>query len=90
MLFSWDKIKRRFVAEASDLQLDKFDILYDNSRDIGIRIKRPSTGVVVAFFVSQTIRDPEGDTQAWVLTPIPEHVQIYPDLLGAEVVIFND
>jgi hypothetical protein len=89
-LFSWEKEKRRFVAEASDLQLKDFDRIYEDESDIGIRIKRPSTGVIVAWFVAKTIRDGEGDTHAWVLHPIAEHAQQYPKLLGVEVVILND
>lgn len=88
--FTWDAHRRTFSAEASDLQLNQFDRLYDDACDVGLAIGNPDTGRVATFYLAETDTDGEGDIRFWRLLPTAEALRLAPGLRGARVIIFND
>lgn len=86
--FTWDPHARRLSAEASDLQLRRFERLYDDACDIGIAIA--GAAGTLTFYLAETDTDGEGDITFWRLAPTPETLRRKPDLRDLRVIIFND
>lgn len=87
-LFHWDKQRKRFSAEASDIGYTGCSRIYPDACDVGICLKSHRTGKSLWFYLDETIRDPEGDVQAWVFKPSPEAER--DGASGLIVTIFND
>lgn len=79
--------KKTLVGYISDLGgVNIFSRIYDDSCDVGFKVKSEKTGNIVDFsLVSEEKR--EGETICWKFNPIYSN---NPIVNGVEVVIYND
>ena len=77
------------VTELSDLGPQAFDRLYDDACDIGLTV-RTARGNLVSFYLAETKRDAEGETQAYTMHAIPEDVRRFPEAARMMITVLND
>lgn len=79
------------IAEISDMQLRRFECLYDDAADVGLALRNPHNGNVTRWSLLDEIRDPkENELLGWMLTPTPETVHAQPAVKGYQLNIIND
>jgi hypothetical protein len=93
--FSYDAVKKSFVAEMSSLSrlvedVNPFDQIYPDSVDLGFTMISSRTSHQAQFIMSNYERNSEGEFLAWHLVPTKETCQAFPRLRGTTVTIFND
>lgn len=81
--FHWDPDSKTFSEEASTVGFTGSCMLFDDACDVGIHLKSHRTGKIEPFYLSKTVKDSEGDIQAWEFASVKSN-------LGCKVVIFND
>ena len=91
--FSSDKytyvhVDKTFYADVSELNGGKLEIgqVYDDACDVGFFMVSSKTGFRVAFALSNTMADREGEVNAWQFMSVAES----PELRDLKVMIFND
>ncbi len=80
-------------VEASDLGLrpgHAWEQLYDDACDVGIAIQSHRTNEVSRWYLTNTVRDSEGDIVKWVFAPCSETTRQLPTLKGYTLHIIND
>ena len=89
--FTHNVAAKTLVAEISDLQLNKFDQLYDDACDVGFAMKNPRTGNITRWAMADEIRDPrENEVVGWYFVPTPESLAKNPTLRGYCMTLIND
>ena len=69
----------------------QFDLLYEDTIDVGIRMVSTRTNQVATYYVSKTHKDREGDVTHWTLLPIQDGPQRKNmNIMRTKVIIFND
>lgn len=90
-LVSHNKESSTLVVEASDLQLKRFEYLYDDASDVGIELINEKTGNVTRWCLVEEIIDRlEHEVLGWVLWPTAETVRAQPAVRGYQLKIIND
>lgn len=80
------------LGEASDMQFNGFEQLYDDACDVGIALINPRTGNVTRWYMEREIRSNNADNelQGWVLRPCSESIHKQPELAEYTFNIIND
>lgn len=89
-LFSHFPKTKRLVADLSDIQVKRFQQLYDDACDVGFALRNEKTGNVTRWSVSDEVRDNENELVAYTLFPTPESVRAQPVLQGYSITLLND
>ena len=85
--------QKKLVGEASEMGLrpgHHWDRLYDDACDVGIVLRSHRTGELSRWFLSETIKDADGDVTEWVLKPCSETLHKLPYLAMYTLHILND
>lgn len=82
--FMYDKVKKRFIAEASEINF-RLSRIYQDSADVGMFIVSNKTGQELRFYLTQTEKR-EGDIIAWHFKADSRK----PELKNITAVVFND
>lgn len=88
--FTFDAATGLFTAEASDIQDQHLNPLYDDAADVGLVMVSSKTGKLVRYYMSRETRDNDGDIEAWDYHPTSESIREVPECQGTSVTIFND
>lgn len=88
--FSYDTKTKLFVTEASDIQGQHLNPLYDDVADVGLVMVSSKTGKLVRYYLAHEVRDGDGDIEAWDYHPTSESVREVPECQGTSVTVFND
>jgi hypothetical protein len=89
-LFTYDEPTKTFTTEISDLgRAFRFQLIYDDARDIGFQMVSTRTGEVVTFYLEGPHFDGEGELTHWTLRVICEDARKH-NLRGVIATIFND
>jgi hypothetical protein len=83
-------VEGMLVIEHSDLNARGLDFgrVYDDACDLGITLVSQVTQKKIAYAITNTVRDAEGDLQYWDLTPAPYQHNV-PDSMP-RVRVYND
>lgn len=82
-LFSYDSTRRRFISEASSLNIKSF-----SSNMIALESSR--TKNIQTFRLIETRRSSEGEIESWQFTISATDAGLDPSLKGITLVILND
>ena len=83
--FTYDKNSQTFISEASDFGRAAFyGQLYDDACDEGFVLVSQKTEKAVPFYLSEVVRDVEGDITCW------KFKGACPKFANLNVVILND
>jgi len=81
--------EKKFVAEAS--QLGRFlERIYPDACDLGFVLESARTGKESMWYETRTLRNSDGDAEAWLFLPTSETIMRHPQLKDWKVIIFND
>jgi hypothetical protein len=83
---------KTLVAEISDLQLNKFDALYDDACDVGFAVRNSKTGNITRWALADEIRsnDADNEVMGWYFIPTPESLRRNPVMEGYCMTLIND
>lgn len=82
--------EEKLLVDASELNLRRFDRLYDDACDVGLALVNPRTGNVTRWSLLEEKSDGEGEVLWWVLVATPESIRKQPELKGYKLLIYND
>jgi hypothetical protein len=88
--FTYNDATKLFIAEASDLQNQHLNRLYDDACDVGLVIESTKTGKLVRYYMSSVVKDGDGDVESWNYYPTTESLHEVPECVGTSVTVFND
>ena len=88
--FTYYAASRSFVTDASDLQDQHLNPLYDDAIDVGLVIQSAKTGKLIRYYMNSVVRDDDGDAAAWKYLPTTESIREVPECAGTSVTVFND
>ena len=88
--FTYDEKTKLFLAEASDLQNQHLNPLYDDAVDVGLVMESTKTGQLVRYYMSSAVKDNDGDVESWNYYPTTESIREVPECVGTSVTVFND
>ena len=90
--FYYDAATKTFIADASDLPDNVFERIWQDSCDYGVRMYSVKTGAESAWYVDETVKDPEDGVSVvmWKLKPTPETVRAERGLEDVLMEILND
>lgn len=88
--FSFDAKTRLFTAEASDLQNQHLNPLYDDAADVGLVMVSSKTGKTVRYYMIHETRGAENEIESWDYYPTTESIREVPECQGTSVTVFND
>lgn len=90
--FGYDSTEKTFTAEASDLDNRHLEQIYDDSCDVGLKIKSEKTGVVITYYMERPhyTFGTERELSHWTYLPCSEDVRKHPECADTKVIIFND
>ena len=88
--FFWDKERRAFSADVSDLDgADLFQRIYNDACDCGFALHNPKTGNTIRFCLFEE-HNVDGDITHWTFGPIYEDIRKNQKVDGLRVIVFND
>lgn len=87
--FTYNASDKTFTAEASDLQDNHLQRIYDDACDVGLTIVSTKTGIAITYYMEAEYYR-EGELTHWVYLPLTEDVRKHPSAEGTSVTIFND
>lgn len=88
--FTFDKATGLFTADASDLQDQHLNRLYDDAIDVGLVMESTKTGKLVRYYMSREVRGAENEIESWDYYPTSESIREVPECQGTSVTVFND
>ena len=88
--FTFNATTKLFIAEASDLQNQHLNPLYDDAVDVGLVIQSSKTGQLVRYYMNSVVKDGDGDVESWNYYPTTESLREVPECAGTSVTVFND
>ena len=86
--FTYDRDRRRFTAEASDLNRGVIFDWVPGINNAGLSVRNPRTGNVVRFMIVNRRKD-DGDTQYWDLVPVHQD-QVAFNIADVTMRVYND
>lgn len=78
------------IVEASTIGFRKLEQLYDDACDVGVVLRSPRTGAVVRWYLTEEVKDGEGDVLEWKFKPCSESVYTNPSVRDCILRIAND
>jgi hypothetical protein len=89
-LFTYDEETKTFSTEISDLGPGfRFQLIYDDAREVGFQMVSTRTGEVVTFYLEAPHFDGEGELTHWTCGIVREDMSKHK-LWGVIATIFND
>lgn len=86
--FSYDKLRRHFTAEASDLNRGEIFNWVPGINNAGLSLQSTRTGNIVRFMIVNRHKS-DGDTQYWDLVPVHQD-QVAFDISDVTMRVYND
>lgn len=86
--FTYDKDRRRFTAEASDLSRKELFDWVPGINNAGLSVQNPRTGNIVRFMIVNSHKS-DGETQYWDLIPVHQD-QVAFNISDVTMRIYND
>jgi hypothetical protein len=92
--FNHNKLVKIFTVEASDLNVNIFQQIYDDAADKGFAVINPNTDVTITLVFEKELFEGCGtedcEVIGWDFTPSSEDVKRHPRLNGYVFRVFND
>jgi hypothetical protein len=91
--FTYDRVKRVLIGEASDMDNRHLERLYDDACDVGFAVKSENTGKVITFVMQSPFYHGNGEDRelaGWHYVPTSESFRNVPECQGMIATIFND
>jgi hypothetical protein len=64
--------------------------IYDDACDVGFAVKSEITSKVVTYYMSNVMKDAEGEILGWEYRPTVESIHSVPECTHTRAVVFND
>jgi hypothetical protein len=88
--FHYNKSRKTFTAEMSELGDQPFIRVYNDACDQGLLLESQNSGQVATFYLYRTHYNSDNDIEYWELKPTRESIKSLPRLKDVKMIIFND